>query len=188
MLVRWPEKAQQSFHRDPIRRSSYRNPESGRINRLASSGESPASSPLGRNVDSAGGNQVDPLHFTAQSNRYESRFLGRLGNKSQPVLMLQAMRELVQIRRKRHRRAGEPDVIRFASCLVGQLRQVHLTPVVLPVTVSEVTNSRRVDRGNDDPGSDRIANGGVQVGILDIPCAIKTVHSIADQKGLMARL
>src|SRR5579864_341363 len=91
---------------------------------------------------------------------------------------------IVKKRRKRNRRTRKPDVIRFSSGRVRRFCQVELSPVVLPVAMPGMAGSGVVDGIDDDPGSLRIFNSRIDVGILITWFSVVAVDSIGNQNHL----
>src|SRR3979490_2953290 len=92
--------------------------------------------------------------------------------------MAQATRQVVQVRRKRHWRPIETDVIRFASGSVRNLCEVKLAPIGLPVAVTKMAYPRAINRRNDDPAALCALDRLVHIRILDVARPIISVDSL----------
>jgi len=79
------------------------------------------------------------------------------------------MRQVLQVRSKRHWRAIEPSGIRFASGLIRKLRQIKLPPIGLPMTVTRVAHPWRINRRYLDARPLRIRDRLLQIRILMSP-------------------
>src|ERR1700732_4338270 len=78
-------------------------------------------------VNPAGGYQVRVRHFGANPDRLQPRFLVRLGEEHQQVLMVQPTSEIVEVRGKRHW-SLESEEIGFTARLAGDLGKIVLPP------------------------------------------------------------
>src|ERR1035438_6280827 len=86
--------------------------------------------------------------------------------------------QVLQIRFESHWRSVEADVIRFAPSLVGQLREVKLAPIRLPVTVTEVTHAGCVNPEDNNTGSLRVVDCGAQIWILQIAAPVVAIDPV----------
>src|SRR5579872_7530073 len=106
--------------------------------------------------------------FGPDPDLYPSRFLRRFGEKFQKILVLQAPVQLLQIWSKRHWCARKAYVIGFPTGLFSELREVELSPVVLPIAVLEVPGTGSINCGNYNARLACIIDGRLQVRILGI--------------------
>src|SRR5271155_4968815 len=99
--------------------------------------------------------------------------------------MIQTIRRILQIGREVRSWAKESDVIPFASGLFCQLREVDLSPVVKPVTMSEVPGAGRIDGRDGNTSTLTILDRRCQVRILRIAGSVIGVGPIGDHDDLL---
>src|SRR3954453_586547 len=109
----------------------------------------------------------------------ETGFLLRLGFEGQPVLMLQALRDLLKKRLERDRRP-QSNHVRFAARFVCELRQEILSPAGSPNAMPVVTNARSVDRVNDNSGLLGVGDGAINVWVVGREAAAEALDAAAD--------
>src|SRR5205085_2332032 len=126
-------------------------------------------------IYSPGRNQIHIRDFRAEPHIVPSRLLPRLRDEAQEVLMLQTTAQVLEKRSKRNRRAGHSDVVRFAARSISNLGQVELPPIALPITVTEMSRTRLIDRGHDDVGPDRVIHRGIHIRVIQIAGAVIAV-------------
>src|SRR5579872_3453115 len=102
--------------------------------------------------------------------------------------MLKTHLKLIEIRRESDWRASHSDVIGFASGAIGDLREINLSPVSLPVAVSEVSHVWAVDSGNLYASLVGVIDSGVDIGILQISGAVVAIYSVGDHEDFAAAI
>src|SRR5580698_6033118 len=106
--------------------------------------ESPDSNELRppRNPHSGRGNQFRIGYFRRNFDSLPPLLFLWPGIERHPVLIAQMASHILKVRGKAYRVAGEADGIPFAAGLVGQTREINLSPIVLPVAMAEVPHAR----------------------------------------------
>src|SRR5437588_1388153 len=100
--------------------------------------------------------------------------------------MSKPVRQIIQVRDEGNRRS-KTKIIGFRSGLVGELRQVILSPVDAPETVAGMANPWGIDGINDDAGTLSLLNRSVHIRIRRATPII-SVYAIRDHKDLTTGL
>ena len=100
--------------------------------------------------------------------------------------MAQPVIQVFQVRSKRYRRTIEPNVVSFAASLVGELRQIELAPVGLPVAVTKMSHTRGINRRDQNTRALRVLDRLVNLWIEQVTAAVEEVDSIRGHEHLAA--
>src|SRR5580658_7812765 len=94
--------------------------------------------------------------------------------------MIQAIRRVLQKGREVRSRANESEIIPFASGLFRQLPKIDLSPIVKPVTMSEVPAAGCKDGRDDNAGTLTIMDRRHEVRILRIAVSVIGIGPTGD--------
>src|ERR1700722_648185 len=131
-----------------------------------------------RNPYSVPGNQLRVGDFGGNFDALPPALFLRFGVESQQMLMVESVLHIFEVRVKPYRTAGKADVIRFAAGFVSKTREINLSPIILPVAVSDVARTRSIDGIDGYAGAQCIVDCSVQVGILQIAAAVIEINSV----------
>src|SRR6202022_1968804 len=104
----------------------------------------------GRNKHPVRRDQIHIRYFAPELYRLQSSLLGRLSKKCQEMLRVEPARQVLQIGSNRPRRPIESDVIGFAAGPFRNLREIKLSPIGLPIAMTEMAGSGHIDRGYEN--------------------------------------
>src|SRR2546427_10992206 len=108
--------------------------------------------PSGRNIDLVGCYKLSVWHFGLQFDPLEAGLLLSLGEEREQVLVIQFVRQVLQVRCEGDR-GLEALEIGLAAGLISEPREVILSPVDPPEAVPEMTRTSGVDGIDEDPRS-----------------------------------
>src|ERR1700730_4110340 len=115
----------------------------------------------------------------------QPRFLVRLGEEYQQVLMVQPTSEIVEVRGKRHW-SLESEEIGFTARLAGDLGKIVLPPIDRPEHVTHMTDADREDGVDDDADALRLFNRGLDIGVPRARAA-EAVDAVRDHQNLVTK-
>src|SRR3989442_8046147 len=140
--------------------------------------------PSGRNIDFVGCYKLSVWHFGLQFDPVEAGLLLSLGEEREQVLVIQFVRQVLQVRCEGDR-GLEALEIGLAAGLISEPREVILSPVEPPEAVPEMTRTSGVDGIDEDPCSLSMLDRRIHIWVRR--SAVEPVDAIGDHQNLVAR-